>query len=269
MMGTGAQVRRLMAGGCLLAVLAGCASTSAAARRGAGSSAPPSPTAAAATTPSTSPSPKPHPGYVFLDQDASDRVTRWDPCAVLHYVVDPQGSPPGGMDDIRAAVGQVAAATGIRFAFDGYVRERPSLRRAELGREPPRPGRNPFKSVLVGWYSRGEAPAGTEDDVIGYAAPLYEFNGTQRVYVSGLVGIRRDADLPPGFDGNQSVGGVLLHELGHLMGLAHSIDNGQIMYYQSGHLSGPARYRSGDLAGLRELGRSRGCLDTPLWERNR
>ncbi len=264
---TGSRLRRLIAAGCLLGVLAGCATTDRSTRSAAGTPGT-SPTAAGTTAPA-SPRPSPHPGYVFLDLDASERITRWDPCAVLHYVVDPQGAPPGGMEAIRAAIGQVSTATGIRFAFDGYVAERPSLRRAELGREPPRPGRNPFKSVLVGWYSQGEAPTGTEDDVIGYAAPLYEFNGTQRVYVSGLIGIRRDADLSSGFDGNQSVGGVLLHELGHLMGLGHSIDDGQIMYFQAGHLRGPARYQAGDLAGLRELGRTKGCLDSQLWTRNR
>lgn len=264
----GRRLRALMVAGGLAGVLAGCAPSSSPASHAAGSS------DSAATSPATpnaaaSVAPRPHPGYVFLNTDVSDRVTRWDPCAVLHYVVDPQGAPPEGMRDISAAVAQVAAATGVRFAFDGYVSERPSLRRAELGREAPRPGRNPFKSVLIGWYSQGEAPAGTENDVIGYAQPLYEFNGTQRVYVSGLIGIRRDADLPPGFEGNQSVGGVLLHELGHLMGLAHSVDDHQIMYYQAGHLPGPAHYRAGDLAGLHELGRAKGCLDSPLWARNR
>ncbi len=258
---SGHWLRRMLAGGCLLGVLAGCAT-------------PTRPSASAASAPgssrpSASTSANPHPGYTFLERDASDRISRWDPCAVLHYVVDPQGAPAGGVDDVRTAVAQVSAATGIRFAFDGFVSERPSLRRAELQRRPPAPGRNPFQPVLIGWYSRGEAPRGAEDDVIGYAAPISEYDGTQRVYVSGLIGIRGDASLRAGFDGSQSVGGVLLHELGHLMGLGHSTDRRQIMYREAGHLSGPARYQSGDLAGLRELGRAKGCLTSQLWARNR
>lgn len=256
----GQWLGRMVVGGCLLSVMAGCATPAGTERAGS------TPAAAGVRA---SPSAKSETGYTFLDRDASERITRWDPCGIVYYVVDPQGAPAGGVNDVRAAVAQVSAATGIRFAFDGFVSERPSLRRAELQRRPPAPGRNPFQPVLIGWYSRGEAPPNSEDDVIGYAAPISEYDGTQRVYISGLIGIRGDAGLPAGFDGSQSVGGVLLHELGHLMGLGHSPDRKQIMYREAGHLSGPARYRPADLAGLRELGRTKGCLTSQLWARNR
>ena len=51
----------------------------------------------------------------------------------------------------------------------------------------------------------------------------------------------------------------MLHELGHAMGLNHVTDPRQLMYPVIMSRS-RAAYGPGDLAGLRRLGRTQGCL---------
>ena len=65
---------------------------------------------------------------------------------------------------------------------------------------------------------------------------------------------------PPGFGSPDAQGPVVLHEWGHVMGLDHVDERGQLMHEAGGGVTdlGP-----GDLEGLRRLGRSQGCLTTP------
>ena len=82
------------------------------------------------------------------------------------------------------------------------------------------------------------------------------------VYVTGLIVIdsSQNAKLAPGF-GATSLGAVLMHELGHVVGLDHVTDTAQIMYPTV--TDKPAVYAAGDLAGLQQLGRANGCLAVP------
>ena len=80
--------------------------------------------------------------------------------------------------------------------------------------------------------------------------------------MTGVVAIdaTQNAKLQQGFGGD-SVGAVLMHELGHLVGLDHVADRSQMMFAT---VTGkPAAWADGDLAGLRQVGRTAGCLKTP------
>jgi hypothetical protein len=77
------------------------------------------------------------------------------------------------------------------------------------------------------------------------------------VYVSGWVAINADDPNQPGFDFPGQQGPVLLHELGHLMGLGHVDAVGEIMHPAGG---GVVDLGPGDREGLSQLGESGGCI---------
>ncbi len=54
-------------------------------------------------------------------------------------------------------------------------------------------------------------------------------------------------------NGSLSVQAVILHEVGHVLGLAHVNDPNQLMYPRGSHVTD---YGPGDLAGLARLGAS-------------
>jgi hypothetical protein len=69
-------------------------------------------------------------------------------------------------------------------------------------------------------------------------------------------------DLAPGFDDRAtSWGSTILHELGHLVGLGHVDDRGELMAVTPGE--GPVRFGPGDLRGLAAIGADHGCVDVP------
>jgi hypothetical protein len=65
--------------------------------------------------------------------------------------------------------------------------------------------------------------------------------------------------LHPGFGPGLSRGNLVLHELGHVAGLDHVQDAGQLMY-PSISAGAPDGYAAGDLNGLAQLGAGSGCL---------
>ena len=72
-----------------------------------------------------------------------------------------------------------------------------------------------------------------------------------------------DTDQPAlarGFGAGLSRGNLVLHELGHVVGLDHIGDRTQLMH-ASIHQDSPNGYAAGDLAGLARLGAREGCLN--------
>ena len=75
--------------------------------------------------------------------------------------------------------------------------------------------------------------------------------------MSGWLALNADDPNLPGFDLPGQQGPVILHELGHLMGLGHVKTVGELMHPSGG---GTVDLGPGDLEGLRQLGASGGCL---------
>jgi hypothetical protein len=197
-------------------------------------------------------------GFRFLALDPrTDAPVRYDPCSPLHYVVNPANAPFQGLKDIEGAIALTAEATGIEFVFDGITDE-PVTGNRELF-QPERYG-DRWPPLLIGWMAHDSAIFDIED--VGVAGSAIEENADGRLmYVTGSVALNGSEHLANGFAPGKTWGKVVLHELGHVLGLGHVDDPGQVMH--DSLVSSPALWGAGDLAGLRELGRPAGCLDPP------
>lgn len=209
--------------------------------------------------------------------DGVGHVVRWNPCATVTYRVNlalAAGTPSGrsaALADVREAVRRVSARTGVSFRFAGTTTEVPTSvgttswwRRqhaAEVVVAWVDQRRAATRSSLLGKDATGRWVAGTG----GYVYKYWSSGGTWRL-ASGRGFLVLDAGqrgvFRPGFGAGVTRGALLLHELGHVMGLGHVASAGELMYPVV--LSRrSAFYRSGDRAGLARVGRAAGCVPVP------
>ena len=198
--------------------------------------------------------------HAFIGRSDDGEPYRWDPCSAIHYQVDLGLLNDHVLDDVKEAVRRVSLASGLAFEFDGVVHvsvgdlvgsgDFVTATTAGLHWSP----------VLIAFRSRSAMRALDASGAYGVAIPVTtRFDAEQ--FVSAAVVINASAGLEDGFDRAPSVGTVLQHELGHVVGLGHILDPFQLM----SPVPVVTDWGTGDLAGLEELGEGP-CLDIPTAE---
>lgn len=190
-------------------------------------------------------------GFTVLNTHGGHPVA-WDPCQPIHFVVRAAGEPPGGRLLLDQAMNEISKETGLFFMDDGATGEVPSATRNPY--QPDRYGKE-WAPVLIAWSAPAEY-AGLAGDVVGLGGPI-AVGGKNARNVSGEVifdapDITRVEATP---NGATFAYDIMLHELGHLVGLGHIDDPTQIMNPVS--LRPLPGYGAGDLRGLAELGEGR------------
>jgi hypothetical protein len=190
----------------------------------------------------------------YLDPLTGDTVG-FNPCESIHYVVNDDGAPPGALDDVHEAMKRIAEASGLTFRYDGLTDE--PVTPARDAYQPERYGER-WAPILIAW---GRVP-GRAEDSIAVARSIFLVNeDLLPVRVTGAVVIDEDEFLVPGFGYGFTLGEVLLHELAHVLGLAHVVDETQLMNREVA--PGPAVLGRGDRGGLASVGHRNGCARTP------
>jgi hypothetical protein len=159
---------------------------------------------------------------------------------------------PAGSDQlIREAAGAISAAPGMRFVIDGPTNQTPTTNRAPVDNA--RYG-NRWSPVLVCWTDPTVVPD-LQRAVTGIAGPVearFYFDAQQH-WVRGMVDLdgpqfRQILQTP---DGWAHARAIVMHELAHLVGLAHVPVRSELMYSEN---IGQRTFGPGGREGLRRLG---------------
>jgi hypothetical protein len=184
---------------------------------------------------------------------------RWNACAPIRYAVNPARMRKRGRADLRHALAEVSAATGLRFADAGTTSYFP-----QPGRFPDLPD---GVDIVVGWASAKKVP-GLAGSTVGIGGSMTDSDGRRS---AGAVVIDTETQYrrPPA-EARRMWRDVMLHEVGHVIGLGHVNDRTQIMYPTVGGGRGryPGLFQKGDLTGLVKLGADAGgCTGEPDYRR--
>lgn len=195
----------------------------------------------------------------------SDRsVVRWNPCAAIHYSVNAAlaADPAGALADTEAAIAKVAAASGLTFVYDGSTAVVPTHAWLDGGG-------GTSSSLVIAWAPNGRGAG--QSDLFGTDADGeggWTESGVSKDGKTWTWQIKRGfvvvdptgaADYTPGFGAGQSRGVLLMHELGHAVGLGH-VDNQRDVMFPVITAASRAQWGPGDLAGLAQVGKAAGCI---------
>ena len=174
--------------------------------------------------------------HAFLyTQTASEDPVGFSPCRSVEVAVNPDGAPRGYEEVVEGSLARVSAASGLLLELVGE---------SEDTFDQPRSPRDP---VLITWSTAAQVPALT-GRTAGLGGPVVVTEGVsgRKSLVSGAVVLDRE-DLA----GAVETALVLDHELGHVLGLDHVDDPGELMAAVN---IGQTGFGAGDLEGLARLG---------------
>ncbi|MEV6596165.1 hypothetical protein AB0M36_04775 [Actinoplanes sp. NPDC051346] len=195
-----------------------------------------------------------------------DPIARWNPCAAIGYRFNPARAPKGALKDLKGAIRRVSKASGLRFVYRGKTNAVPH---AKAGYNPDYPANT---QLVVAWVTPGKQSEWLpKDGPAGVGGPAWTTGYTAKgkkvghIRWAGVV-LNTRVTVKGGFGAGPRVGWqgtrgqLLMHELGHAVGLAHpSIDDPkQIMYPVMSRKK--AVWGAGDRTGLKVVGKSGGCI---------
>ena len=187
-----------------------------------------------------------------------DMVRRWNPCATISYRLNTRRAPASAVSDAQAALRRVTAQSGLRFKYLGQTSVVPS-----------KVTRNPKGTdLVVAWVRPGSSSYLPSKGPAGVGGAWATSGTNVSTLYNGFVLL--DSALYPklakGFGAGPAVGyqgtreQLLMHEIGHAMGMGHTTDSTQVMYTAMERR--PAVWGNGDAANLTRLGLPAGCFST-------
>lgn len=181
--------------------------------------------------------------YAFIRTTPGGEPIGWDHCTAIRYQVNPQGAPDNWREIVDGAFDEIAETSGFVFLDAGETANRTLAGTYN-------PGSSRGEPVLVIWSSQGRLH-GLQGDTVGLGGgAMLEVKGLPRL-VTGVIALdaeshSRTYDAMP----TRTQQLILMHEIGHVLGLDHVDDDRQLMHAS---YVGQKGLGEGDIAGLRAL----------------
>jgi hypothetical protein len=199
----------------------------------------PEPAAPASTYPAGTPG-----AHAIISRTDDGQIARWGTCNVTYYV-NAATLPAGAMPVIEEAFAHLSAITGMTFEHGGdtsVIAFTDSTYNIEDDHGP---------GIYIA-YANAEAVPNLAGNVSGLGGHQYTYgDGRAPEIALGAIVVDSEAPLTNDYAVPRGLGGLLEHELGHVMNLAHVEDPTQIMY-PSRLMSSPATFQGGDQDGLHQ-----------------
>jgi hypothetical protein len=181
--------------------------------------------------------------YAFVRTTANGDPVTWDHCSAIRYQVNPDGGPENWREVVGGAFDEIAENSGFVFVDAGET-----ANRALAGTYTP--GSTRGEPVLIFWSSQGRLH-NLQGNTVGLGGgAMIEVNGVQRL-VTGKIALDAEAHsrtYDPMSTRTQQL--ILMHEIGHVLGLHHVDDRSQLM---NASYVGQDGLGPGDIAGLKAL----------------
>jgi hypothetical protein len=170
--------------------------------------------------------------HSFLYRLDSGQYARWNPCAAVRYAVNDDRARPGQRAMLENVLLEAEAATGLDLVYVGETSD-------GLDGKPP-----PGADVVLAFTDAAASPQ--LRTAVGLGGGTYRSSGVVSGYALfvnsyGTTVYQQD---------------LMLHEVGHMLGISHVADETQVM---NPYLVPLARYSNGDLEGLWRMGAAQGC----------
>jgi len=187
--------------------------------------------------------------FTFESEGANGPVLR-DPCLAIHWKLSTAGMPAGAEPLAQEAVASVAEHSGLVFIFDGDTSDQPTFDGPLLVHG----DRWDYAPMVIGWGTEAQSPdLGGDTTGVGGARVTPGAYDEREFLRSGTVIIDTTdiGDLLTVPAEQARTRAVIMHELGHVVGLNHAADPHELMFPSATYV---IAWGPGDLQGLAAAG---------------